>query len=536
MRISVLLVAVLEIAAAAGKAAFILPTHSRPQRPPRTSVRAAWDGVDRFKSLISSIGGNGEEQTDVLVVGGGLTGCSLGWSLFKKGADVLVTEARDKVGGNIISRTDGKFIWEEGPNTFQPNDAILRLATDVGLKDQLVLADGSQPRWVFWEEELYKLPGGLGDLPTFNLLSWPGKIRAGLGALGFVPPKPTEEESIREFVSRHLGEEAFMKLIDPFVSGVYAGDPTNLSMRAALKRIYNLQEMGGPGLLDGAILRLRQRAQERKENPPDADLPEVKPGQLGSFRDGLKMLCEAVEKRMGPQRVRTSWTVDKIERLPDGGFRAIFNTPFGTRIVNAKALAVTTPAAATAKLLKDMVPQVERYEEIAYPPVAAVALAYPSSSMRRRFYGFGHLIPRANKIRTLGTIWTSSLFPYRSPDGMELTNSYIGGRQDEDINKLTPKQIAEQVHQDIKRILLKDDAPPPRVLGVKVWPRAIPQFEKGHLELLAEAEEGIAQVPGLFVGGNFKCGVAIGDCVEYGQTTADEMIAFIESSSGSMAG
>eukprot|EP00172_Hildenbrandia_rubra_P002031 Plantae.Rhodophyta-Hildenbrandia_rubra.ctg2684.p1 GENE.Plantae.Rhodophyta-Hildenbrandia_rubra.ctg2684~~Plantae.Rhodophyta-Hildenbrandia_rubra.ctg2684.p1 ORF type:complete len:542 (+),score=87.53 Plantae.Rhodophyta-Hildenbrandia_rubra.ctg2684:788-2413(+) len=474
------------------------------------------------------------QQVDVLVVGSGVSGCSLAYQVAKDGGPdlkLLLTEARDVVGGNVISRNEKGYIWEEGPNTFQPAAHIMKLAVELGLEKDLVLADHRLPRFVYWNEKLFALPMSPKDLPTFRLLSPWGAIRAGLGALGFVLPTFKKEESIKDFITRHLGAEVFKKMIDPFVSGVYAGDPSKLCMSAAFKKIAALEKLGGTqGLVEGAIIRLGQR--KREGPPPDPNLPKWMPGALGSFRRGLAMLPSAVAGRLGPDRVRLNWKLESLyQPTPSGPYHATYSTPSGVQKVIAKTVALTAPAHVAASILKDMIPKAERLNEIEYPCVYSVSLAYPKEAFKEPLSGFGNLIPRSMGIRTLGTIWSSSLFSGRCPEGMELLLSYIGGAQDPGIKNLTADEVVKQVDGDIKRILLKDDwNREPTALGVRKWPRAIPQYNVGYWDIMDEVDAGLEEHESLFLGGNYRTGVAFGDCIKWGLDTASEVLKVVETS------
>jgi oxygen-dependent protoporphyrinogen oxidase len=495
----------------------------------------------------------GAKEVDCLVVGSGVSGSCLAFNLAKHhDKNILMVERNDMVGGNLISKENEKgFVWEEGPNSFQPTPFIARIIHELGLDQDLVFADGSLPRFVYWQGDgagkklanLHALPTNLpGDLLNFNLLTWPGKIRAAIGAVGLIasPPGPgDQEESIREFVTRHLGAETFERVIDPFVSGVYAGDPDELAMGSALKKIHRLEGLGeyGPGLVSGAIARFAEVAQEKKDNPSDPAWPTYKGGQLGSFRKGLQTLAYGVERYLGEERVWKSSSVESIVKLDDGRYQVTIQKDNAATVVIAKSVCLTSPTRVTCKLAADLIPAAARLSEVYAPPVASVTMGYkkewfrelPGAKPGKPLVGFGHLMPRAMGIRSLGTIWSSSLFPSRAPEGWELLATYIGGARDRGIADMSDDEIFAQVDADNHAILLKEDAPPGERIACKVWQQAIPQYRRGHLDILAALDKDEAKCPGFFLGGNYRTGVAFGDCVAFGWTEAEKVSKYLES-------
>ena len=263
-------------------------------------------------------------------------------------------------------------------------------------------------------------------------------------------------------------------------------------------------------------------------------MPKIPGGSLGSFKAGLQSLPLKVAELLGP-RVRLNHKLVSVSKTASGAWLAKFETKDKQiKSIEAKALLLTAPSYATAEVVggpDGVNPSASRLKDVYYPPVASVTIAYPNEAFKKPLVGFGHLIPRKMKVRTLGTIWSSSLFPGRAPEGYTMLLNYIGGAQDPGIADMTPEQIADQVHEDVKKILLKPDAPKPRVLGCRLWPRAIPQYERGHSDILAEVDQ--VSTPGLFLGGNYRTGVAFGDCVQYGADIAQTVTNFIKESSSS---
>jgi len=525
-----------------------------------------------------------EPDVDTIVVGAGISGSTLAHNLNRNGVDVMLTEARDYVGGNVIShKTDDGFIWEEGPNSFAAQPSIVRIAYELGIADQFVFADESLPPWVYHNGKLHPLPKGQGGKGpkgqlelifgpngvmkfalTGELLSWPGRIRAGIGAfIGHLPAPEGKDETIREWVTRILGEEVFLRCIDPFVSGVYAGDPETLSMKAALSKIariekyaYSIEWNKFGAIFYGGLKRQVELTKERKADPPAPEWPEFEYGNPGSFREGLGTLPNAIAAELG-DKVNLEWKLTKLERSEKTGiFTATYETPSGEKKVTAKSVVSTAPAHALKGVLDSVLPEAKVLTSkirrnimrtgIYHPPVAAVTVAYPKSSFKdvelpngfgnlQDLPGFGSLNPRTEGVRTLGTLWTSSLFPGRAPKDYHLLLNYIGGSRDTGLANLPEEEIIAEVDKGCRQVLLKPDAPEPKVLGLKIWPTAIPQYELGHLEIIKELEEAESKIPGLWVCGNYRTGVAFPDCVTFGYDHAKVVKKFVDEIPASVA-
>lgn len=250
------------------------------------------------------------------------------------------------------------------------------------MDDKLILGDPTAPRFVFWENKLRATPSSPLTAVFGDFLSFPGKIRAGLGAIGlFNAPAPDKEENVKEFISRNLGPEVYYRLIEPFCSGVYAGNPEKLSMSAAFGRIQTLEDKGG-SLVGGAM----KLMQERKENPPpprDPKLPPKPAGQtVGSFEGGLQTLPTAIAGKL-EGKIRCEWKLDSVAKNSTGLYELVYSTPDGMKTVFAKTVGLTAPAYVVSSLLEEKVPALSKaLNTIDYPPVCAVTLAYPEDAVK----------------------------------------------------------------------------------------------------------------------------------------------------------
>jgi len=437
----------------------------------------------------------------VAVIGGGISGLTTGYLLKKKGIDVVVFEASDRVGGNVQTIQKDGYTLEQGPNSLLRSPRLIDLIRKLGIEDLVLEANpAAKKRYILWHGKLE----AMGPRSFINGYFSPKTLFA-LAREPFIRSKSPEHESVAEFVSRRIGPEFLDKAIDPFVSGVYAGDPADLSMRSAFPKLYEMERDFG-SLIMGSIRRNVER--------PDPNFPRT-----FSFRGGLKTLMEKLAVEIG-DGVRTSTAVGKIENSDNGKF-SINGEAFD-------AVVISTPAWIASELIKDRDGELApTLAKVNYPQVAVAVTAFKSENIGKTLDGFGFLIPSKEKRPILGTLFHSAVFPERAPKGHQLLMTFIGGVRDNgNLDRLSDDDIRSLVSGQLRELL--DVKGEPEFFELKRWKRAIPQYRVGYEKVTAACAEFEKRNPGLFFCSNFYRGISMGDCVKNAYQTTDDVEKFLK--------
>ncbi|MFN0119505.1 MAG: protoporphyrinogen oxidase [Blastocatellia bacterium] len=455
-----------------------------------------------------------------IIIGAGISGLTAAYQLKQRGHNILLLENSARAGGVMQSDLVDGFLLERGPNSFRGTHELLDLVESIGLLPELVAANPKAPAWVYFQQQLHAVPMSLPALLTTRLLSPSAKLRL-LREPFIAPRREPGEESIAAFVRRRLGPEILDRMVAPFLSGVYAGDPEQLSVQATFGKLAEFEATGS--IARGAI-----GAARSAKNKGVAPTRSLRPYRLCSFRNGMQTLTDALAAALG-DKLMTGARVTGISPAPPLSDQAKYLISIERAgevfALRTRTLVIAAPAAATSQLLKAMAPALAALiADIRYTTIAAVPLAYRIEQLARPLDGFGFLTPRGEGLRTLGSIWNSALFPKRAPKGWVLLNNFIGGETDPEAITLDDDTLARIVHHDLKGPLgITGD---PRLLPVTRWPQAIPQYVIGHAARVARIEEDLRSRPGLWLAGNYLRGVALGDCVKRGMTIADAAAQF----------
>lgn len=456
-------------------------------------------------------------QVQALVVGAGISGLTTAFALQKSGVSTRIVEAAARPGGVIQSVQRDGYLLECGPQSFSGNASLTSLCRDLEILDQRVLADPKAPRYVLIDGKLHNVPMGPGLLAS-PLMGGGTRFAIFRDLLG-KSRAPEPDESVGNFIRRKFSATLLDRLVGPFVSGIYAGDPEKLSLRAAFPILHEA-ELASGSILRGMFPVLKARKVKR------GNAPREKP-TLQTFRLGNETLIHALAGRLG-DRLTLNAELCSIEPLDPGRepkaprFRARLRTARGEEELEAERLVLAVPTNVAAKLLARLDAAFDAtLGPIEYAGVAVVSLGYRKEDVGHSLAGFGFLVPRTSGLSDLGTVWNSSLFPGRAPKGYALLTSFVGGATNPAALRKSAEDLASQVHREITPLLgIRKE---PAFSNVTIWARALPQYNLGHTARLAALERLRENFAGLHFAGNYLNGPSIGTCVEQALQVADEI-------------
>ncbi len=429
---------------------------------------------------------------DVVVIGAGISGLACGWHIRRAGFEVVLLEANTRPGGLIQSHQVNGYLIESGPNTILPTPGTIEFLQEAGLGEEIVEASPKSPRFVYLNGRLRRVPWVLSARGALRALAEPLVSRN----------RDHGDESLASFFGRRFGTEVHDRLVAPFVGGIYAGNTEELSIKATFPRMKELESLYGSvvlGMLRGALSKPRPK--------------------LSSFQKGMETLPQGLARKLDVRygvvdtRLTPSWSVDSSA----GRFRA-------------KAVVVATPADAVSALLTPIDPEIgSLFRTVPYASILVAATSVGEAQLRAPLDGFGFLVPRVEGLHTLGTLFNSSLFPRRAPEGRALLTSFLGGAFEPYVVRWSDERVWDTVESELKQILGFEGSV--TQLALYRYPRAIPQYRLGQPRWKEDALEGIGRQPGLFLAGNYLNGVSVPASIDQGQRAGSSVIEYVRRTS-----
>jgi oxygen-dependent protoporphyrinogen oxidase len=471
----------------------------------------------------------------VAVIGGGISGLSTAYALHEKAAAAgipircAVVDAASDWGGKIVTHRVGDLVTEAGPDSFlSQKTAAIELCAKLGLTDQLINTNETSKRaCVFSQGRLRELPEGLvvispnqlGPFFRSGLLSWSGLVRMGLDLAMPVKRSP-DDESLASFFRRRMGRQAFERMLEPLMAGIYAGDAEQMSVQATFPRFVELEQQYG-SVIRGMMTARKAGSSARPAGP--------KRTMFVSLKNGLSDLVSALVARLTEQgvtlrggcgvealRVRSHqlgrWMYDVI--LNDGS------------ALSVDSLVLATPAYVSAELVRPLTPIAGGLlEMIPYASTATIAMAFPRAAVSGAAEGFGFVVPRAEGRDLIAATWTSLKWPHRAPSDQLLVRCYVGGVGREAILQLDDQALVARVREELASMC--GVTAEPGYVEVNRWTKAMPQYTLGHLDRLNQIEGALSRYGGLVLTGAGYRGVGIPDCIRDGAIAADRVVRYL---------
>jgi oxygen-dependent protoporphyrinogen oxidase len=454
-----------------------------------------------------------------VIIGGGISGLSTAYYLAKGGAASIILESRPRLGGVIQTEHVEGCTLEAGPDSFlSMKPAGLELIADLGLSSEVIGSnDHLRVTFVRKNGRLVPLPDGLMmmvptkilPLVTTGLVSWGTKLRMGLEWFRAPKTKPGDE-SVAEFVEEHYGPEAVDYLAEPLLSGIYGGNPSELSVRSVLPRFVELANRYG-SLTRGVLAERAKAARHRRAAAPQPLFRTLK-GGLGQMVDAA---AEAIQGKAEVRRGRA----ETVERV-GGGFRVRMDGDW----LEADALVVACEAHSGSALLGAVDGRAsELLGRVPYSSSMTVALGFDAADFAKLPEGFGFLVPKKERRRLVACTWVGTKFSYRVPEGKIVARCFLGGMEDAGVLALSDDAIIAAVTAELQEIA--GITARPRFWRIARWPRSMAQYSVGHAQRVEELEARVAAIPGLHLAGNAYSGIGIPDCIRMGKLAAERILA-----------
>ncbi|RFU62127.1 protoporphyrinogen oxidase [Peribacillus glennii] len=475
-----------------------------------------------------------QSKRKIAVIGGGITGLASAFYLQKKAKEeslpyeIVLIEASPRLGGKVQTAVRDGFVIEKGPDSFVARKlSASRLAREVGMEDKLVYNTAGKS-YVLVKDRLHPMPGGsimgvpteIGPFITTGLFSPMGKLRA---AADFVLPRSEKkgDQSLGEFFRRRLGDEVLENLIEPLLSGIYAGDIDKLSLMATFPQFYEVEQQ-----YRSLIFGMKKTTPASPSKPPK-NAP--KKGGFLTFTTGLQSFIDAIDAHLESGSVLKGVRVEQIKKEDNNTYRLRLNNH---EVMYADAVIVSTPHRAIPGMFPNQT-FFEPLREMQATSVATVAMAFDQSAITQDIDGTGFVVSRNSDYTITACTWTHKKWPHSTPKGKVLIRCYVGRAGDEAVVDLSDDEINNIVLEDLNKTMSITSKPDFSI--ITRWKDSMPQYTVGHKQRIESVKKGVkAEFPGVFLAGSSFEGLGLPDCIDQAERAVEHVVQYLKYKQGSI--